>query len=114
MISITSSKNVEILKYNFIGVYTAINFPQKVLKNRFLIVNASPLNFPGTRGLLLCNQNNKIVLRTSRDNQSLPIETYITDSLTLMHKYVNFSKINQLEVKTQNCVDFFVFILRML
>ena len=56
----------------------------------------------------------KLFLRTPWDNRLLPIETYIADSLTLMHKYVNFSNINQFRVKTQNCVDFFVFILRML
>ena len=31
-----------------------------------------------------------------------------------MHKYVIFLNINQFRVKTQNCVELFVFILRML
>ena len=31
-----------------------------------------------------------------------------------MHKYVNVSNINHRGVKTQNYVDFFVFILRMI
>ena len=97
------------LKYKFCGVFAAYNFPQKFPKNHFLIVNASPSNNPGTHWLLLCNRNKKIIFA-----DPLPIETYIADSLTLMHKYVNFSNINQFRVKTQNCVDFFVFILRML
>ena len=103
------------LKYKFCGVFAANNFPQKLHKNSFLIVNASPSNNPGTHWLLLCNRHNKkLFLRTPWDNRLLPIETYITYSLTLMHKYVNSSNINQFRVKTQNCVDFFVFILRML
>ena len=102
------------LKYKFCGVFAANNFPQKRHKNSFLIVNASPSNNPGTHWLLLCNRNNKIILRTPWDNRLLPIETYITDSLTLMHNYVNFSNTNQFRVKTQNCVDFFVIILRLL
>ena len=102
------------LKYKFCGVFAANNFPQKFPKNSFLIVNASPSNNPGTHWLLLCNRNKKLFLRTPWDNRLLPIETYIADSLTPMHKYVNFSNVNQFRVKTQNCVDFFVFILRML
>ena len=102
------------LKYKFCGVFAANNFPQKFPKNSFFIVNASPSNNPGKHWLLLCNRNNKNFLRTPWDNRLLPIETYIADSLTLMHKYVNFLNINQFRVKTQNCVDFFVFILRML
>ena len=102
------------LKYKFCGVFAANNFPQKFPKNSFLIVNTSPSNNPGRHWLLLCNRNNKIFLRTPWDNRLLPIETYIADSLTLMHKYANFSNINQFRVKTQNCLDFFVFILRML
>ena len=102
------------LKYKFCDVFAANNFPQKLPKYRFLIVNASPSNSPGTHWRLLCNGNNKIFFADPLVNRLLPIETYITDSLTLMHKYVNFSNINQFRVNTQNCVDFFVFILRML
>ena len=49
------------LKYKFWGVFAAKNFPQKLHKNSFLIVNASPSNNPGTHWLLLCNRNNKII-----------------------------------------------------
>ena len=47
------------LKYKFCGVFAANNFPQKLPKNSFLIVNASPSNSPGTHWLLLCNRNNR-------------------------------------------------------
>ena len=43
----------------------------------------------------------KLFLRAPWDNQLLPMETYITESLRLMHKYVNFSNINQFRVKIQ-------------
>ena len=49
------------LKYKFCGVFAANNFPQKLHKNSFLIVNASPSNNLGTHWLLLCNRNNKII-----------------------------------------------------
>ena len=48
------------LKYKFCGVFAANNFSQKIRKNSFLIVNASPSNSPGLHWLLLCNRNNKI------------------------------------------------------
>ena len=49
------------LKYKLRGAFAANNFPQKVRKNSFLIVNASPSNSPGTPWLLLCNRNNEII-----------------------------------------------------
>ena len=49
------------LKYKFRGVFAANNFPHKLHKNRFFIVNVSPSNSPGTHWLLLCNRNNKII-----------------------------------------------------
>ena len=49
------------LKYKFRGVFAANNFPQKLRKNSFLIVNASPSNSPGTHWLLLCNRSNKMI-----------------------------------------------------
>ena len=48
------------LKYKFLGVFAANNFPQKLHKHSFLIVNVSPSNSPGTHWLLLCDRNNKI------------------------------------------------------
>ena len=65
-------------------------------------------------GFFYVIETEKLFLQTPWDNRLLPIEFYITKSLTLMRKYVNFSKINQIIVKSQNCVDFFVFILRIL
>ena len=49
------------LKYKIRGVFAANNFPQKLRKNSFLIVNASPSNSPGTHWLLLCNRNDKMI-----------------------------------------------------
>ena len=49
------------LEYNFSGVFTANNFPQKLLRNSFLIAKASPSTRPGTYWLLLYNRNNKII-----------------------------------------------------
>ena len=43
------------LKYKFRGLFAVNNFPQKLQKNSFLIVNASPSNSPGTHWLLLFN-----------------------------------------------------------
>ena len=48
------------LKYKFLVVFAANNFPQKLHIHSFFIVNVSPLNSPGTHWLLLCNRNNKI------------------------------------------------------
>ena len=111
-------RNCRKLKFKLCGVFAANNLPQKLHKNRFLIINASLPNSPGAQWLLLCDRNNKIFFvdpfADPLDNRLLTIETYITYLLTLMHKYVNVSNINQLGVKTQNCVDFFVFILRMI
>ena len=58
------------LKYKFRGVFAANNFPQKIRKNSFLIVNASPSNSAGLHWLLLCNRNNKIIF-ANRLGQSI-------------------------------------------
>ena len=49
------------LKYKFRGVLAANNFPQKIRKNSFLIVNTSPSNSPGTHWLLPCNRIDKMI-----------------------------------------------------
>ena len=49
------------MKYKFRGVFAANNFPQKLHKNSFLIVHASPSNSPGAHWLLLCNRKIKIL-----------------------------------------------------
>ena len=73
----TSSKCRK-LKYKFRGVFAANNFPQKVHKNIFLIVKASPTNSPGTNWLLLCNRNNKFIFAD-------PLEQSIIANRDLYH-----------------------------
>lgn len=48
------------LKYKNKGIFAADNFPVKIPKNTFIILNASNSNTYGTHWLLLCNRNNVI------------------------------------------------------
>ena len=47
------------LKYKFHGVFAANNFPEKMNRNSFLIVNAATAENIGTHWLLLCRKNNQ-------------------------------------------------------
>ena len=49
------------LKYNFHGVFAANNFPEKMNRNSFLIVNAATAENIGSHWLLLCRKNNQLL-----------------------------------------------------
>ena len=48
-------------KYKFHGVFLANNFPEKMNRNSFLIVNAATAENIGTHWLLLCRKNNQLL-----------------------------------------------------
>ena len=49
------------LKYKFHGVFAANNFPEKMNRNSFLIVNAATAENIGTHWLLLYRKNNQLL-----------------------------------------------------
>ena len=48
-------------KHKFHGVFAANNFPEKMNRNSFLIVNAATAENIGTNWLLLCRKNNQLL-----------------------------------------------------
>ena len=61
------------LKYKFHGVFAANNFPEKLNRNSFLIVNAATAENIGTHWLLLCRRNNQLLFD---DPLGRPISSY--------------------------------------
>ena len=61
------------LKYKFHGVFAANNFPEKMNRNSFLIVNAATAENFGTHWLLLCRKNNQLLFA---DPLGRPISSY--------------------------------------
>ena len=60
-------------KYKFHGVFTANNFPEKMNRNSFLIVNAATAENIGTHWLPLCRKNNQLLFA---DPLGRPISSY--------------------------------------
>ena len=99
------------LKHKFRGVFAADNFPSKLKSNTFLIVNASKSQSPGTHWLLICKKNDHLL---SADPLGRSLSSYKNIYQRLakkMYSFTNYLKTNQFKVKTQNCVDSFVFLL---
>ena len=61
------------LKYKFHGVFAANNFPEKMNRNSFLIVNAATAENIGSHWLLLCRNNNQLLFA---DPLGQPISSY--------------------------------------
>ena len=61
------------LKYKFHGVFAANNFPEKMNRNIFLIVNAATAENIGSHWLLLCRENNQLLFA---DPLGQPISSY--------------------------------------
>ena len=61
------------LKYKFHGVFAANNFPEKMNRNSFLIVNAATAENIGSHWLLLCRKNNQLLFF---DPHCQPISSY--------------------------------------
>ena len=61
------------LKYKFHGVFAANNFPEKMNRNSFLIVNAATAENIGSHWLLLCRKNNQLLFA---DPLGQPISSY--------------------------------------
>ena len=104
------------LKYKFHGVFAANNFPEKMNRNSFLIVNAATAENIGTHWLLLCRKNNQLLFA---DPLGQPISSYKhlyqrIISVGNNHNIYQLWRINQFKVQTLNFVDCFVFILLIL
>ena len=61
------------LKYKFHGVFAANNFPEKMNRNSFLVVNAATAENIGTHWLLLCRKKNEVLFA---DLLGQPISSY--------------------------------------
>ena len=55
-----SIQGCKTLIYKFHGVFAANNFPEKMKRNSFLVVNAATAETIGTHWLLLCGKNNQL------------------------------------------------------
>ena len=55
------------LKNKLHGVFTANNFPEKMKRNSFLIVNTATAQNIGTHWLLLCRKNNQFLFANPLD-----------------------------------------------
>ena len=49
-------QNCKHLKYKFLGVFAADNFPPHIPNNIFMIVSASKSDSPGTHWIVICNR----------------------------------------------------------
>ena len=103
------------LKYKFHGVFAANNFPEKMNRNSFLIVNAATAENIGSHWLL-CRKNNQLCLPIPLVSPFHRTNTYIKESFPLaaITTSINSWRINQFKEQTLNFVDFFVFILLIL
>ena len=61
------------LKYKFYSVFVANNFPEKMNRNSFLIVNAATAENIGSHWLLLCRKKNQLLFA---DHFGQPISSY--------------------------------------
>ena len=104
------------LKYKFHGVFAANNFPEKMNRNSFLIVNAATAENIGSHWLLLCRKNNQLLFAEPLVSLFNRTNTYIKESFPLaaITTSINSWRINQFKEQTLNFVDFFVFILLIL
>ena len=66
-------QNCRHLKYKFKGIFAANQFPLKIPRNSFIIVNASNSNSFGTHWLLLYKLNNDLLFA---DPLGFPIQYY--------------------------------------
>ena len=94
------------LKYKFHGVFAANNFPEKMNRNSFLIVNAATGYYYAEKTINFCLPI-PLVSPFHRTN------TYIKElfPLAAITTSINSWRINQFKEQTRNFVDFFVFIL---
>ena len=104
------------LKYKFHGVFAANNFPEKMNRNSFLIVNAATAENIGSHWLLLCRKTINFCLPIPLVSPFHRTNTYIKESFPLaaITASINSWRINQFKEQTLNFVDFFVFILLIL
>ena len=51
-------QNFKHLKYQFLGVFAADNFPPYIPNSITMIVNTSKSDFPGTHWIVICNRGN--------------------------------------------------------
>ena len=104
-----------LLKHKFLGVFAANNFPQKLKPNSFLIVKAATAESFGTHWLLWYQKEEEDQLFFA-DSLGHLISSYKDVyqriiSLEENAKFYQLLKDQPFKVKTQNFVDFFVFIL---
>ena len=102
------------LKHKFRGVFAADNFPSKLKSNTFLILNASKsqnLKILARTGSSFVKRTTIFCLLLPLDDPCLLTRIFINDLQKIMYSFTNYLKTNQFKVKTQNCVDSFVFLL---
>ena len=101
------------LKYKLHGVFAANNFPEKMNRNSFLIVNAATAENIGTHWLLLCRKTINFHLPIPLVSPFHRTNIYIKESslLPTITTSINSWRINQFKGQTLNFVEFFVFLL---
>ena len=103
-----------LLKHKFLGAFAANNFPRKLKPNSFLIVEAALAESFGTHWLLLCRKKEDQLFFADPLGQAISSYRDVYQrkiSPEESAKIFSYCRISKFKVKTQNFVDFFVFIL---
>ena len=96
------------------GEFAANNFQQKLHKNSFLTVNASPSNSPGTNWLLLCNRNNDIMFADTLVQSIIAYGDLYRRLSDANAQICQFLEHEPIQSQNSEPCGLFVFILRML
>ena len=85
--------NCKHLKYQFLGVFAADNFPPRIPNIIFMIVNTSKSDSPGTHWIVICNRRNVLYFA---DPLGLPLWQY-TNLFTRLNE--KFHQVTELMTK---------------
>ena len=77
-------QNCKQLKYKFLGVFAADNFPPHIPNNIFMIVNTSKSDSSGTHWIVICNKRNVLYFA---DPLGLPLWQYTNKFEQLNEKF---------------------------
>ena len=77
-------QNCKHLKYKFLGVFAADNFPTHIPNKIFMIVNTSKSGFPGTHWIVICSKRNVLDIA---DPLGLPLWQYTNLFERLIEKF---------------------------
>ena len=67
----------KLLKYKFLGVFAADNFPSELPNNVFVIVNASKSDSSGTHWIIICNRKKHCLLCRSSWYSSFTVQKHL-------------------------------------